>query len=740
MADSRKTAVLIDANSLIHRAYHALPPFHTRKGEMVNAVFGFVSILLRVMKELEPTYIAAAFDMEGPTFRHKKFAEYKGTREKAPDELYQQFPFIKEVLAAFHIPIYEKQGFEADDIIGTLAKKISEQKESVETIIVSGDMDTLQLVDEHTKVYTMRKSIQDSQIYDSKAVEEKFEGLKPSQVIDYKGLRGDPSDNIPGVPGVGEKTAIQLLGEFGSIENMYKKLKKKNTEVKPKLQEKLLQEEEKAVMSKELATIERDVPIPFLLEDSAWRSYDQGEVEALLHRFEFDSLIKRMPGQKEAGKQKSMFEEKQPEEDTAERVKSYEKDGVFSKEIAELETKLTSILRDMEDAGIKIDKPYFKKLGSEMEKEIKKIEEKVYKRASKEFNISSTQQLSAVLFEDLGISPKGLKKTPKGVISTASPELEKIQKENPIVEEVLTYRELKKIYTTYVKPLPVAADENSRVHTHFDQFGAATGRMSSSNPNLQNIPKQGEWGKKIRKGFIAEKGFQLVSFDYSQIELRIAAHVSGDKKMKEFFEAGADIHQMTAAEVFAIDKSEVTEQMRFRAKALNFGVLYGMGARGFASSAGISIGEAEDFIENYFVRFPQIHEYMEGMKEFAREHGYVETMFGRKRYIPEIDSTTPQLRAAAERMAINHPIQGSAADIMKMAMVRVEEDIELAREKWKVLLQIHDELLCEITDGILEEIGKHIKASMEKACTIDVPIVVEVKAGLDWSNMKKLHL
>jgi len=485
--------LLIDANSLIHRAYHALPPFRTRKGEMVNAVYGFISILLRIMKEFDPEYMAAAFDMEGPTFRHKKFKEYKATRVAAPDELYQQFPAIKEALGAFHIPVYEKQGFEADDVIGTIAKKISQQKkETIETIVVSGDLDMLQLIGENTKVYTMRKSIQESLLYDEKAVQEKFDGLKPSQMRDYKGLRGDVSDNIPGVSGIGEKTAIQLLKQFGSIESMYRQLKKKDfndSEVKPKLREKLLLEEKQAVESKELATIEQGVSIPFSLKDLAWHNYDQKDVEALLRNLEFISLLKRIPGadaqeenngdKESSKKQTSMFKEAREQDSVEEKIEAYYKDGIFSKEIYELEKKLTKILRAMEEVGIKIDVKHFRQLSYEMGKEIEKLQTAIHKKAKKSFNVNSTQQLSLILFEDLAIPKRNLKKTPKGVVSTASPELEKIQHEHPIVSDVLLYRELQKLYSTYVKPLPEMADAKGRLHTHFDQFGAATGRLSS---------------------------------------------------------------------------------------------------------------------------------------------------------------------------------------------------------------------------------------------------------------------
>lgn len=748
----KKTLLLIDANSLIHRAFHALPPLSTSKGEMTNAVYGFVSILLRAIKELDPEYIAAAFDMEGPTFRHKQFKEYKATRVQAPDELYQQFPFIKEVLKAFHIPVYEKKGFEADDVIGTIARQISEnqKKEAVETVIVSGDLDTLQLVDENTKVFTMKKGIQDSVLYDAAAVKTKFEGLEPNQMRDYKGLRGDPSDNIPGVSGVGEKTAIQLLQEFGSIEHIYEQLEKGEvSSIKPGVKEKLLKGKTSAFQSKELATINQEVPISFVLADLAWRQYSRQEAANLLSRFEFDSLIKRIPGGEEQyakKEQSSIFggqiQEKGEQEKVKEKIERLYQEGVLSKELYELEQKLVPIIARMQERGIKIDKAYFYKLSAEMEAEIKKLRKKIHKHAGKEFNVNSTQQLSLVLFDPppdgLGFSPKGLKKTPKGVISTASPELEKLQGEHAIIADILSYREFQKLYTTYGKPLPEMADENDRLHTHFDQLGAATGRLSSSAPNLQNIPNQGEWGRVIRKGFIAEKGWKFVAFDYSQMELRIAAHITKDPSLVSFFQQGADIHRMTAATVFGVAPEQVTKEMRFRAKALNFGVLYGMGAQGFAKSAGIPMEEARNFIENYFVQFPRIQEYMEEAKAFARQHGYVETFFGRKRFLPEITSAAPQLRAAAERMAINHPIQGALADITKMAMVEVDRSVASKGEAWDMLLQIHDELLFEMKGDIIAETAEKIRTIMEETGKLEVPVVVEVKQGESWGEMNKL--
>lgn len=748
MPPKKKTLIIIDANSLIHRAFHALPPLTTPKGEMVNAVYGFLLIFFKAIKEFHPDYIAACFDMLGPLKREKMFADYKANRVAAPDELYSQIPLVKEALEAFGVPSYEKEGFEADDIIGTVAKKVPQRQvyPPVETIIISGDMDMLQLVNGQTKVYTMRKSIQDSVLYDKKAVEKRFDGLSPEQMADYKGLRGDPSDNIPGVTGIGEKTAIQLLQDFGSLDNLYKALEEGKTgeKIKPRIVKLLEDYKEQAFLSRDLATIDLAVPINFNLGDISWKGFDTKKVEDMLEGFQFRTLISKLPeleGKKR--KQASLLEggdEARSDEDVSEemykKIEGLYKDKVFSKEIYELEKKLVPVMRSMEQVGIKIDKKYFSQLAKQATKEIAALEKQIHTFATKTFNIKSPQQLSEILFDVLGLPRKGLRKTPGGAISTASEELEKLEGEHRIVKEVLKYRELQKMYSTYIKPLPELADTNDRLHTHFDQLGAATGRISSSNPNLQNIPVQGEWGKNIRKGFVAEKGFVLVSFDYSQMELRLAAHIAKDEKLRQFFKEGADIHAMTAAEVFGVAPDKVTKDMRFRAKALNFGILYGMGARGFARSAEIPFEEAISFIEQYFMRFPKIQEYIEETKEFARQHGYTETIFGRKRYIPEINSTTGQLQAAAERVATNHPIQGTAADIVKMAMVNIAEKDICSEEECRMLLQIHDELLFEISPARIKEVAPQITEVMEGVYTLDVLLKTEVKQGKNWGELK----
>ncbi|HEA84650.1 MAG TPA: hypothetical protein ENI04_01555, partial [Candidatus Wildermuthbacteria bacterium] len=546
-------------------------------------------------------------------------------------------------------------------------------------------------------------------------------------------LRGDPSDNIPGVRGVGEKTAVHLLLQFGSMENLYKALKKGEVEdVRPAALTALIKHKEDAFISRDLASIDLDVPIEMPLNDLVWNIGKAKNADSYLSHMGFRTLQSRFSDLK--GDKTGEISQ----EDLSERIKKLYEDEVFSKEIYELELKLIPILRAMENVGIKIDKKSFAKLEKEVSKEITKLEKKIYKKSGSEFNINSSKQLSEILFEKLGLSAKGLKKTPGGVVSIAAGELEKLQDEHKIIKDLLLYRELRKIYTTYITPLPGMADSNDRIHTTFDQLGTTTGRLSSFSPNLQNIPVLGDWGSKIRGGFITEKGYKFLSFDYSQMELRLAAHVAKEPQMQESFGKGEDIHRITASVVFGIPPEKVTSDMRYRAKALNFGILYGMGEVGFAKSAKISREEAREFIEDYFARFPAILTYIEAMREFVQLNGYTETIFGRRRYIPEIHSRAPQLRAAGERMAINHPLQGTAADIMKMAMVKTTEEIKKQDWDCRLLLQIHDELLFECSDDIIQKVSHRIKALMEGVVQLRVVMEVEVKEGSTWGNLKSM--
>jgi DNA polymerase-1 len=779
-----KTLVLIDSHALIHRAYHALPPLNTGKGELVNAVYGFCLILLKVIKELQPDYVAAAFDLAKPTFRHREFEAYKATRAKAPDELYAQVGRVKEVLAAFNIPVFEKEGYEADDIIGTIAKTVNSQQPTVNSIIVTGDLDTLQLVNKKTSVFTLKKGVKDTMIYDNEAVVGRY-GLKPEQMNDFKGLKGDPSDNIPGVPGVGEKTAIELLKQYGSIENLYKEAEKFKTQSaklktktkNSKLFEKLLENKEQAFFSKYLATIKTDVPLKFKLAEALAHDYDKEKVVKLFKELGFYSLIDRLAPADSSAAGKSEEAEKTAGADDVypapfpslssvitakkgeaaslssvetaetclkkwcgvyEKIEEAYRQGVLSPKIYELEKALVPVIKSMEQNGIKIDLFYLKKLGEKFGEQLTGLEEKIYKAAGVKFNINSPQQLAEILFERLGLTTKGLKKTPGKVISTAASELEKMRGQHQIVDLIMEYRELAKLKNTYIDTLPKLAASDGRLHTSFDQLGTTTGRLSSKNPNLQNIPIKTEIGREIRRAFVAEKGSKLLAADYSQIELRVVATIAQDKNMIRAFQEGKDIHTLTAAEVFGVASANVTKEMRQAAKVLNFGVIYGMSMHGFARAAKVELSQAKDFIEKYFQEFSGVARYVEKTKKEAAQNGCVETLFGRKRFIPEINSSAWNLRAAAERMAINMPIQGTAADLMKMAMVEI--NLKLKTCNLKLLLQVHDELIFEMPAGEVREAAREIKGIMESVYQLAVPLKVEIEAGDNWGALERLDV
>lgn len=758
-----KTLVLIDSHALIHRAYHALPPLSTGKGELVNAVFGFTSILLKVLKELQPDYIAATFDMAAPTFRHKEFDEYKATRVKAPDELYAQIKRVKDVLTAFNIPIFEKEGFEADDIIGTLAKQASKK---VKVLIVTGDLDTLQLVNDKVNIYTLKKGIKDTIIYDETAVKERFEGLTPDQMNDYKGLKGDPSDNIPGVPGVGEKTAITLLKDFGSLEKLYKEIESPKTKFKnKKLADKLIENKEQAFFSKYLATIKQDVPIKFDLAAALTKDFDKQKVVELFKELGFFSLVTRLLAPErpsattgtvghgsDGGQDRLNVSDKKTEKITPgqgslldseptvlEKIEQAREQGVLSEKIYQVEKELAPVLAKMQQAGIKIDKDYLKNLGDNLGQKLKMLETKIYKLSGVEFNINSPQQLSEVLFTKLNLQIKGLKKTPGKVTSTAASELNKLRGEHEVVDCVIEYRELAKLKNTYVDALPELVASDGRLHTTFDQLGTTTGRLSSKNPNLQNIPIKTELGREIRKAFVAERGHKLLSADYSQIELRVVASLSGDKEMIKAFGEGKDIHTATAAEVLGIDASEVSKEARRMAKVLNFGVIYGMGNHGFAEAAGIEYGKAKDFIKKYFEEFSGVAKYLENSRQSAAKNNFVQTLFGRKRFVPEINSSAWNLRQAAERAAVNMPVQGTAADLLKMAMVEIAKS-EWLRTNSKMLLQVHDELVFEVEEDKVISAAQEIKKMMENIYKLAVPLKVDLEVGDNWGELKKLTI
>lgn len=844
--------ILIDGNALVHRAFHALPPLTSPGGVVTNAVFGFSSILIKMIRELKPDYIAATFDLRGPTFRHEKFAEYKIHREKAPQELYNQIPLVKEVLVAFGVPIYEKEGYEADDLIGTLTAK-AKNKKDLQTIIATGDLDALQLVDgKKVAVFTLRKGVSDTVVYDEDAVFARY-GLKPEQLNDYRGLRGDPSDNIPGVPGVGEKTAADLIQKFGSLEKLYEflesekekvKRKKGNTgKISEKLAEKLLENKDKAFSSRELSIMVTDLDIDFSFDKADWRkNADLQKIEKNFRNLGFSSLLKRLPeinlgaepnvgtsdvlrtsdvekleldpdknniyitnprdeaiinkilanpqaiiighdlkelfkfatnrgkhiknkifdtkiaayllnpDQKEYDFPKiyyAEFGETISEELTQkpvclwklrERLWEKIKSAGLIKVFEDIEMPLVPVLAEMELHGIKINTPALAKLLKSTNKKLAELETKIYKFAGGEFNINSPQQLGEILYTKLGIKGR-VRKTGGGALSTAAPELERIREEHPIIDLILQYRELQKLKSTYIEPFPqLVSAKDGRLHTTYNQIGTGTGRLSSENPNLQNIPIKTELGQEFRKAFIAEWGYQLVSFDYSQLELRIVAHIAKDQKMIEVFRRGEDIHTATAAEIFEVRPDKVTPEMRRQAKTLNFGIIYGMGPAGFARSAGVSTLRAREFITKYFADFADVARYMEETKEKAHKDGYVETIFGRRRQLLDIYSTMPQLQAQAERAAINHPVQGTAADLMKLAMVVIYNYIHdnLKDDEARLLLQVHDELVFEIKTDLIQKLAPEFKLIMESVHQLDIPLIVDIKYGQNWQEMKEL--
>jgi DNA polymerase-1 len=939
MPKRQEKLMIIDGNAIIHRSFHALPPtLRTKDGVLVNAVYGFSSFLLKAWKELKPDYIVLTLDMKGPTFRHKKYKEYKATRVKAPQDLYDQIPRVKEVATAFNIPIFELSGWEADDLIGTIAKVAPEK---VEKIIVTGDMDTMQLVNDNTKVFAMGRGLSESVLYDEAKVRERY-ALNPDQMIDYKGLRGDPSDNIPGVKGVGEKTATELLQNFKTLDGVYAQLRIKNEElrIKPRIAELLREHKDDAYLSRDLATINRDAPIKFDLEKCRAKDFDIQKVSKIFYELEFKTLLPRVqdlvnraatkeeniqisadkftrdknefeyhlidnekdfksflaklkklkeftvdtettgldpldcellgisfsweegkayfvsiknaelriknekvslfdyqkkethgknnhpwlsglrpiledekikksghnikydlrvlrahgikmagiefdsmiasyllnPGTRQhnldaltfselnfekiskddllgAGKDKKTFAEVETEKlaiyscedaDFTERLvkklgkqlKEKESDKLFR----ELEMPLVPVLATMEDNGVKLDVKFLNALSKKLTKDISGLEKKIWKLAGGEFNISSTQQLKEVLFDKLGISSEGIAKTKTG-FSTAFDELEKIKHDHEIVPLIQEYRELTKLESTYVSSLPELVNKKTgRLHASFNQTVAATGRLSSSDPNLQNIPIRTELGQEIRKAFIAEAGYKIVSLDYSQIELRLAAHLSGDLKMIDTFNRNLDIHTTTAAAINNVKVEDVTKQMRREAKATNFGILYGQGAYGLSQTADIPFGRAKEFIENYFSIYGKIKKYTEDMVAFAREHGYVETMFGRRRYLPEINSQIPQVRAGAERMAVNTPLQGTNADMTKKSMILAQKLIdEKYSDSVKMIIQVHDELIFEIKENKAHEAAGRIQDIMRNVLQLKVPVVVDIEIGDNWGELEKLE-
>lgn len=840
-----KTLLLIDANSLIHRSFHALPPFTSPDGKPTGALYGVAGILLKIWREEKPEYAAALFDRPEPTFRKKEFKEYKAQRPAAPDELISQIIAGRGLFQKFGIKFFEKPGFEADDLIATLAEKFRKERD-VRVVILTGDLDTLQLVEgEKVVVRTFKKGISDTFIYDENAVRERY-GLGPAQMPDYKAFVGDPSDNIKGIPGIGPKTAAGLLQKFGNIRNLYANLQEEQ-----KLREKLRAAEQDVEFFKRLVTLDRHVPIEIKNLNGLEIREDTKNLSDYFLSLGFQSLLKRIGGQAEikpakeaaakvlplktaASEQSSIFDAVSPEKklpvqaaghtlfitgipqnakglkdltssnlkvgfDLKQTLKSlwlikgkdmappyfdlgvafwlldpdfknYTPESVMkkflreewagsfenlkdlfgfarkklrgyqlSKVFEEIEMPVLRILGEMENNGILINVAELTGLEEKIESKLKELTEEIYKSVGEEFNVNSPKQVGAILERILPLNNNKTVRTPGGQRSTRAETLEKLKDSHPAVPLLLEYREAFKTQSTYVKPFRELLSKDARLRTTFVQTGTATGRLSSQSPNLQNIPRDSEWAKELRSVVQAQDGFSLAAFDYSQVELRILAVVSEDPGMVRAFKENLDIHRATASKVFGVALEEVTSEMRQMAKTMNFGLIYGMGAAAFQKVSGLKREEAEKFIKTYFEEFSLIPAWQEKTRANARTFGYVETKTGRRRYLPNIISGSPQYVAEAERAAINQPIQGFAADIIKLAMIRTKEALE--ERKWwdkeaKLILSIHDELLFEVRDSIINDTLPLVKEVMENVCDLEVPLKVETYVGKNWAMLK----
>jgi DNA polymerase-1 len=896
--EERPLLLLFDGNALVHRAFHALPPLTQRKtGELVNAVYGFASTLLKVFADFKPTHWAIAFDRPTPTFRHEMFEEYKAQRPATPEELKGQIKRVHRLVEAFHIPVFEIDGFEADDVLGTLSRQADEQ--GIETIIVTGDNDMLQAVLPRVKTLAPRRSLTDTVLYDEEAVEQKY-GIRPEQLADLKALAGDVSDNIPGLPGVGEKTATKLLQQYGSLRGIYDHI----DDIAPdKLRDTLREYRNRAFQNKELSTIVKDVPIKLDLKTCQVSRYDRNEVARLFQELEFINLLPRLPQMKAESSQASAVKSHMANTETAlgeligelekaeglaidvettgekavtadligiaispgrgkafyiplghqglsqppqlplarvtarlkpvlenastgkvaydgkhvmavlagcgvklenldfdpmlaayllgekslglkalafnklgmEIVTPTELTGTGKKQsslalleasrvaghactsvdvvwglkerleaelrqqglwqlFTEVEMALVPVLVAMEDNGILLDTDLLREMSLEMGKELLRLEKEIYGSVGHQFNINSPQQLGKVLFEDLRLPQSRRTKTG---YSTEASVMEALRGVHPVIELILQYRQLSKLKSTYVDALPALVNHKTkRVHTTFNQTGTTTGRLSSSDPNLQNIPIRTELGNKIREAIIAPPGAFLLSADYSQIDLRVLAHLSRDPSLIAAFDQDEDIHASTASKLLGIPEKEVTSEMRRNAKTVNFGVIYGMSDYGLEQATKLSREEAARFIALYFEKYPKVKEYLEATKEQARKLGYVQTVLGRRRFLPEVNSANRMVREAAERMAINAPVQGSSADIIKIAMINLHREMEKRNLKSKMLLQIHDELLFEVPEAEVAEMKSLVSEIMPHAFELRVPVKIDIKLGKNWAEMR----
>ncbi len=780
------TLVLLDAHAILHRAYHALPGFTSATGEPTGALYGLSLMVLSVIETLKPDYFAACYDLPKPTLRHDAYGEYKAGRAKADDALVAQLERSKALIDAFGIPRFEAEGYEADDLLGTIVEATRDTPD-VRVIIASGDMDTLQLVEgERVQVFTLKKGIKDTVLYDEAKVSERF-GFLPRLLPDYKGLRGDPSDNIPGVHGIGEKTAEKLVQTYGSLESLFIALANDpasltSAGISTRMVALLKEARDEALFSRELATIRRDAPISFSLPKKPWReTVDVPSLLAFLHELGFRSLVPRVRALTGEAPKEAVEEQEKDVPNEAQVVETalalwllesdrtsptlddiYEHTRTQSFDIArarilkelhernlsklyeDIELPLMGVIRDMERHGILIDREYLKKLSTRYRKELGELEAKIHTYAGRSFNINSPRQLGEILFDELHLAGGKTKRTTTGQRSTRETELQKLIGVHPIIDDILEYRELAKLLSTYIDALPELVGKDGRIHARFVQTGTTTGRISSQNPNLQNIPIRTTRGEAIRGAFVAPEGFVLLAADYSQIELRVAAFLSGDKKLIEIFSHGRDIHTEVAAEVFGVPPEHVDKEMRRRAKIINFGILYGMGVNALKENLGSSRDEAQRYLDEYFKRFSGITRYLDEVKAEVHRTGATHTFFGRRRQFEGIRSPLPYIVAATERMAINAPIQGTSADILKLAMVRMAracEERSLFDDVYMVLT-VHDELVFEVRTSKLREVALLVRETMEQVMTREetrgVPLLVDIEYGPNWGELRKL--
>ena len=771
-----KKLLLVDAYAMIFRAYYAFikAPRMNSKGENTSAIFGFAVTLDDLVKKINPTHIGVAFDPAGGTFRHEAYEQYKAQRPETPEDIRKAVPVIKNLLAAMNIPVLEVQGFEADDVIGTLAKQ--GEQAGFEVYMATPDKDYGQLVSNRIFMYRPRHT-GGFELMGPKEVCEKYDIKHQTQIIDLLGLMGDASDNIPGCKGVGEKTAVALLRQFGTIEYMLKH----TDEIKGALRTKVETQEEEIKFSRFLATIRTDVPITLDEPLLAKKEPNIEALTALYRELEFNTLLKKLGpsplnppslAEKPAPKKSKPADPSQldlfasPEDEQSPSLEGREEVGFFdtienrlcqyllNPEVAfnpnkepdwnalkadqalwklynEVELPLVDVLRDMEAAGVRIDVDKLRQAETVLSAELNEIEQKIYDLAGTTFNINSPKQVGELLFDKLQLDPKA-KKSKTGQYSTSEEVLLAIKEKHPVVGLILEYRALSKLITTYISALPGYIAADGKIHTTYNQTVTATGRLSSSNPNLQNLPIRSERGRFIREAVIPDEGCLFLSADYSQIELRLMAHFSQDEHLLAAFRNGQDIHAATAAKIFGIPLDQVTKDQRRQAKTANFGIIYGISAFGLSQQLDCSRTEAKQLIDDYFAAFPRVIEYIESQKELARQNGYAETLFGRKRYLPDIHSQNATVRSFAERNAVNAPIQGTAADIIKIAMVSIHRRFKEENLQAQMIMQVHDELNFNVPAAEVDRVREIVVSEMQNAVQLSVPLIAECGVGHNW--------